>query len=567
MAPSPLWPKAADDRARRRPAILVFKSDQFVNELTQTLATDPSSLPVAQWESARLPPAGTPRLGWTTPQSDPPLPLKLFQPVHGRFYMVAASFVCQQPGLPDHALKIAKEERVYFVLRRLSGDGSTESAWVPPDGSSDPTKRVWKELNPAALVQLAPNEELIPLFPVAVPKTATSPARRIHAGLLATASRETFELAPTATSTTQTQPSPASDPRVFEAIARVVDPYAAIVTATRQIRDRANLNGTDPNADPVVPLLAESSAFLMLDFAEILQKYVLDVYKAVVGTASPPTSGPGKALYDALNTSHADASKQPGVTWVAAMSAAVSAQNAINNPATTPPFPTSFNLFNADLVSKYPNSPPPLEALLPNPDTNLPNNPVLGALLADAISPQSLQIVPFDPPESSTATPAVPKLDGKSQYVIRCVFLRCALKREKFGALFPPIVSDPSGSFEIAPFFDSDAPARTIRIPMPSDTSPAALRKFPRSVGFILGPQLQKQLCQVSDMAQLLKGQLKSCDDVTLGEICCFSMPIITIIAMILMIIMAIVLNIVFWWLPFLRICLPVPSPSEPEEA
>jgi hypothetical protein len=44
-----------------------------------------------------------------------------------------------------------------------------------------------------------------------------------------------------------------------------------------------------------------------------------------------------------------------------------------------------------------------------------------------------------------------------------------------------------------------------------------------------------------------------------LGFICTFSFQIIFIIAFFLLLMFAVVLNIVFWWMAFLRICLPIP--------
>ena len=41
--------------------------------------------------------------------------------------------------------------------------------------------------------------------------------------------------------------------------------------------------------------------------------------------------------------------------------------------------------------------------------------------------------------------------------------------------------------------------------------------------------------------------------------ICSFSIPIITICAMIVLFIFVILLNIVFFWMPFLKICFPLP--------
>jgi len=46
--------------------------------------------------------------------------------------------------------------------------------------------------------------------------------------------------------------------------------------------------------------------------------------------------------------------------------------------------------------------------------------------------------------------------------------------------------------------------------------------------------------------------------------ICSFSLPSITLVAMILLMIMISLLNIVFFWMPFVRICLPFPSIKKP---
>lgn len=46
--------------------------------------------------------------------------------------------------------------------------------------------------------------------------------------------------------------------------------------------------------------------------------------------------------------------------------------------------------------------------------------------------------------------------------------------------------------------------------------------------------------------------------------ICSFSLPVITLVAMILLMIMISLLNIVFFWLPFVRICLPFPTIKKP---
>jgi len=54
----------------------------------------------------------------------------------------------------------------------------------------------------------------------------------------------------------------------------------------------------------------------------------------------------------------------------------------------------------------------------------------------------------------------------------------------------------------------------------------------------------------------------------SLGWICSFSIPIITICAFFVLNIFLSLLNIVFFWLPFIKICIPfpMPSPATPDE-
>jgi len=42
--------------------------------------------------------------------------------------------------------------------------------------------------------------------------------------------------------------------------------------------------------------------------------------------------------------------------------------------------------------------------------------------------------------------------------------------------------------------------------------------------------------------------------------VCSFSLPIITIVALILLIIFVKLLDIIFFWMPFFQICLPLPK-------
>src|SRR5262249_28749489 len=106
----------------RKPALLRFKTDSFMQDLVQLLRTDPKQLAglIAPPESFRAPPTAEAD-DWQAP---PPEMLKLYQPVHGFFYLIAACLVCHLPGLPDRVVNVSKKEKVSFVLRCVGVDGA-----------------------------------------------------------------------------------------------------------------------------------------------------------------------------------------------------------------------------------------------------------------------------------------------------------------------------------------------------------------------------------------------------------------------------------------------------------
>ena len=56
------------------------------------------------------------------------------------------------------------------------------------------------------------------------------------------------------------------------------------------------------------------------------------------------------------------------------------------------------------------------------------------------------------------------------------------------------VCSDPTEPFQMASFFDPDAPARPIRIALPIDTTPAGLRKFDKNTAFMVTDVLCGQI-------------------------------------------------------------------------
>lgn len=503
----------------QRPALLRFASDTFMQDLTAVLQKDPSSLVSyrAHPESFRARPVGEPS-NWTPALTQ----LKLYQPVHGHFYLIAASLVCRMTGLPDRAVNVAQGEKVSFVLRRVTPGGG-EMAWV-----TTPTKG-WQPVSSTQTV--SPGEELSPMFPVNF--TENQRRRRLFVGLIPTSSRESFLAAPTLSPLIPPPNDPdlqqEQDPRLQELKTRVIDPLKALVAPNTSVLSQAS-------NDPKVIALQqqrerEVSRFLLLDLADFLLIYLPMLWEQIYNGTPPAGGDPGLGLYNLLATATAN-----GTTWRAALHQAWDERSKITGEQPGDPNFT-YDLKNTNL----------------NPDS----------LFAALQSPLSAAPPPATPPHG-TAVPPVPKLppsDG-AQYVLRCVY-----QRPNCGPLQPDLISNPTEPFAIAPFFDFDAPSRPIRISMPVDTSIAGLRKFQKNVSFLVSDKLRQQMECATDLKKAMDGNLACGDSFDLGMICSFSIPIITICALIVLMIFLYLLNIIFWWLPFFRICLPIILKAKPSSS
>lgn len=480
---SPLWSTASKEPVRMRaPQLLRFESDRFMEELTARL----QALPRPELSGLVASPLPT------------DTPLKLFQPAHGHFYLVAAHLVCRLAGLPDHIVDVAGGEQVAFVLRRLEAEG-TERAWVPDPDDATRQRHFWTSLKRGEEQRLAKDEELFPMFPVNF--TVEERRRRLLVGLIPTSSRETFQSA-----TSFAAADAEGHPLVLEAEERVVGPYDY-------------LKAIPPEAAEVEPE-KDTSRFLLLDLAILIREDLPSLWTAIEKGVAPPSTSKTRGLYDVLQ-SHRVESVGTAPTWREALVAAWKdgARISAGEPSTV--------------------------------DVNLRRSPLsvdtLRAHLTEAMK------------SSTTPTPQpsgpVPKLErpGEIQYVLRCVYVR-----PHCGALQPPLVSEPSVAFTLAPFFDPDAPARPVHITLPADTSIAGLRKYKKNVSFVLSNKLREQMSRAGgDLKGLMDKKLPGGTGFNLGEICSFSIPIITICAFIVLMIFLILLNIIFWWLPFLKICLP----------
>lgn len=109
-----------------------------------------------------------------------------------------------------------------------------------------------------------------------------------------------------------------------------------------------------------------------------------------------------------------------------------------------------------------------------------------------------------------------------------------------------------SEPFRILPWWDGDGPGVKIKLP-----SMSQLRKIKPNVSFEIPPKIGKVLS--GDLTKVIDGEEPG-GGLELGWICSFSLPIITLCAFIVLHIFLGLLNIVFQWMLWFKICIPIPK-------
>ena len=688
-APSPLWPEAAGSanaavrRALRQPALLRFASDTFMEDFTALIESEPARLGeyIALPETWRAPaptPAATAQapefvrklgnlqlaagrklnlLSGRTPAkviapgaagtvaiasqaisvaiaAAAQKQLKLYQPAHQRFYLVTACLVCRLPGLPDHALHSARDERVSYVIRRIYQPPSTagKSAGPPQECAFVGTAQGngWQKVSSAD--ELVPNELQLPLFAVNFVES-DGRRRRLFGGVIPVGKRETYMGAGTFTPVTNGNSAPNSTPKTARKIhfrVQVTEPWKNLL---RTADDDADTLLTAALAEAATREVEKSrlrkesrqsaqtlSWYILLDFVKYLQLYLPRLWQAVLAQSKTGSGlNPQEAsLYDALagmqfatfnmNALRAGTSYTPSQF----ASSMLDALSRMGKPDTADPaklfweekldgVTTPYNRAASPIDSNWPDFLYPLADLdvaVPLPPFNI-GSPAAGEEadegdgLSSAGVPAGLAakqtrvdklaalVVRALPKDSNNSVPppplaSQPVLDTREgTFIIRCVY-----ERPVCGPLDPPLLSEPSALFQLAGFFDPDAPARPIRIALPLDTSPAGFRKFDKNTAFMISDQLCGQMQRIKGItfADLVlsvlpwpfhkslsvaapeMGPCKTGAGLELGMICTLSIPIITICAMILLFVIVLLLDLIFKWIPFFIMCFPLPG-------
>jgi hypothetical protein len=565
--------------------------------------------------------------------------LKLYQPAHQRYYLVLACCVCRVAGLPDKVIDVGRAERVSFVLRRLIENPATNAALKQFDEYAfvaTAQGTVWQKVKvdaAGAPVGLVNGEDQLPLFPLNFTETDDR-RRRLLGGMIPVAKREAYMAAPLSNSPpgaeTNSNGTTKKTARKILFRTQVTEPWKSLITTAQDANKTTDEGATAVNeisdaTDRAAALLANNrvtsdvlksirnniqtvSWLLLLDFCDYLRQYLPDVWNAIKdGTNPGALPQPEKDLLKALKQTTMSPSLQTallaGQSVYGAADLAPDLRIALQKmikfdgekPVDKRNLEKATKSYDRSTKPRDPLWPPFLFPLadpavgviapqistlpgvaLPTDEDDITEGAAqdnIDKLVGYVVKALPVESIAPEPPPPLAATR--PFVEREGRFAIRCVF-----ERPNCGPLEPPVVSDPSELFQMAGFFDPDAPARPIRIALPIDTSPAGLRKHDKNTAFMISDMLCGQIGRFKslslgdlvlsvlpwpfhkdlDMSAPDQGACKTGGGVEFGMICSLSIPIITICALILLMVIVFLFDLIFKWIPFFIMCFPLPK-------
>jgi hypothetical protein len=549
--------------------------------------------------------------------------LKLFQPAQQRHYIVTASLVCQRPGLPDRRVDPGRQERTGFVLRRiLLAENETRPAadarlWDEHAFVQGPKGSRWrpaKDVDGRA-TRLVAGEERLSLFSLGYDETPER-KRRVFGGVIPVARREAYVAAavePEATDGTNgtagaTVAAADVDPRRLMFQMQVTGPWSELVQQNLDEIERnasrsgltAEIRDVFGNTPPTVRATDESvkrardqaqtmSWYALLDFERFLFRHVPRVHEVLAG--SRPRSDLDAQKEEPLLRRLERIVLDPSLRNLRTRSTVLEVLEVL---ARDPSIGEKLEQVDVSYDSgspdgRWPAFLFPLADVLdegPFPFTvdgaDLTGRPggsdaTLGRIEA-ALSDLADLIEQALPAADAMPLPEIP-VQARPQFDTRPAWfaIRCVYERPNCGPFDPPVVSEPTRPFQLAAFFDPEAPVRAVRIPLPADISPAGLRKFPKGTTLMISDMLCGQLKKIRKLTlgdlvlSVLPwpfhkdlpnpgatGPCRGGDGASFGMFCSLSIPIVTLCALIILIILVLLFDIFFRWFPLLFFCFPL---------
>jgi hypothetical protein len=560
------------------------------------------------------------------------LPFKLYQPAHQRFYLVTAALICHRPGFPDRNVNPGKQEKASFVIRRImnqeqdanDNECDTRQTLCREHAFVNTSKGyAWKPVEHDKRHNIQYEEERLPLFTINFDDVRCR--RRLFAGLIPVGKRETYLAAPELTDADTNNEAEdktlISDPRRILFESEVIAPWKALVEKAAYVKDQFpsvmpnypepfdDPPGSDPSKGDVLKSTREQiqtgSWYILLDFANFLENHLPEVWKVIKDSSKKAALDANPDLHEksefinTLQTVTIKYSKlllRAGTDYtnsdikiklteaLVAIKASVTVEEKLEK--VVEPYDRAKKNQAAGLgwpSFLFPLADPGVDPLTggPTPDIDTyidewPEAENLDRALAKISALTDLVEAALD--ESLSPLPEMERIQEPSDNRDAWFIIRCVYERPNCGQFNPEVLSEPTQPFQMAPFFDPDAPARPVRIPMPIDISPAGLRKFKKNATFMISDMLCGKIKKIrkltlgdlvlsvlpwpfhKDLPSV--GPTGPCKDKGggFGMFCSLSIPIVTLCALILLIIMVKLFDTFFRWIPYLFTCLPIPG-------
>jgi hypothetical protein len=469
---------------------------------------------------------------------------ELAQPVHRCHHLVVLEAYCDQPGRPR--LDARKIDSMGLLLRRAAADGSwlgwmanrARRGWLAlptptpmeaslgVDPDPDPAqRRLRRSTGHATLDQLlaasdpAPiAEQVLPLF-TAPPEVCAALGKTVLFGLVPLASSEMSDSGP--------------PPPDYAALAQQ-DGGALVGHLSGYLKARPRLSLPNSGQTLSATWLATPPGPDDSTDASRIQNFGLFLRQLSTELGFTDNTPAAAALLAALRPVQLPTAKnaQGQVT------ASISAADFLPRAAAILLPPPGAILASGDVN----NNPSSLRMPLEWPAVDAATGAALTNAALTCLSSRYTQLVP-----------RVGKLDEQeAQYAVR------AFLRVREDPACPPrlVWSRWSARFRIRPWWDGDAPPAQVPLPEFGD-----LKGIKPGVSFQLPPTLANLLR--GDMSKLVKGENPGGDKLTIAWLCSFSLPAITLCAFIVLNIFLSLFDLIFSWMAFIKICIPIPLPKK----
>ncbi len=552
-----------DGNGQARPVLLQMNDDDFPARFLRDLAS-PNQTPISSTVPVPWP---------STPPPPPPLPLApqpnypvLYQPVQRMVNVAMVKLNCDSIGCPrvDPTRILSAGVVVRRAIRFPGANGNP--AWDDVDKLSAWMKN---SSGKSKWTVLRPNQADLDPDPTQRPQLSSG---------LAELDKQLAQLSLSTACTESTTPAFAAPPATNSSLGRTVV-YAVIPTASSEVTDTQpasppNIQSSDivnmlpalllSNAMPVTPPIAGT----VVDYRWMTDDFLNQIY--------PPQSGPSPTSPSASTVPN------PSIAQFQMFSLALRLLNSVfgafdgtadgnailtilNNyyvifidpplpltPLTPMPMGVFFQSAKTTLLDYdgYNNPSPAPTLLMPDiwePISQSDQDTLVSAMLA-ALVPKSQNML----------APQGRFQDETRLYRLRLFF---RLKPENPGCPTELVWSSYSDPFRIAAWHESSQrPYPPISLPDPTQ---AFLQGAKPNCAFHVPASLMNAV-QGTTLSGLMKGSAGGSGGggISLGWICGFNIPLITICAFFVLSIFLSLLNIIFFWLPFIKICIPFPAPS-----